>query len=145
MRLFAKCTLSEMQVHHETLTSTIEKLETEINAAKKILFSMRDKGERMHNMYAKLERAQADMDQNLKRVSMEEQAILNEIAATDKLHMRANNENMSVEDKMVAVLGDQTTTEKGAAGTATHIQKKRKAVRLLQQPSVRHTGNCFWL
>eukprot|EP00892_Ulva_mutabilis_P005312 jgi/Ulvmu1/3152/UM015_0192.1 len=93
------------------------------------MFSARDKGERLHNMFSKLERAQVDMDGNLKRGVMEEQAINAEIAASDKLHMKANNENMLVEEKMVAVLGDQTTSEKGSAGTAAHVQKKRKAIR----------------
>lgn len=80
-------------------------------------------------MFSKLERAQTDMDENLKRGAMEEQAISTEISATDQLHMKANNENMAVEERMVAVLGDQMTSEKGSAGTASHIQKKRKAVR----------------
>lgn len=107
----------------------MEKVEGEIASAKKSMFTMRDKGERLHNMFSKLERAQTDMDENLKRGAMEEQAISTEISATDKLHMKANNENMAVEERMVAVLGDQMTSEKGSAGTASHIQKKRKAVR----------------
>lgn len=112
----------------------MEKLEGEIATAKKSMSNMRDKGERLHNMLAKLDRAQADMDKNLERSAVEEQAISAEIAATDKLHMRANNENMLVEEKMVAVLGDQTTAEKGSAGTAAHVQKKRKAVSFLCLP-----------
>ena len=90
--------------------------------------TVKDKGERMQEMLAKLERAQSSMDERLQQCNMAKTALTAEIATTDKLFTRSNAENMAAEDKMLAVLGEQMTVQKGSAGAATHIQKKQKAV-----------------
>jgi coiled-coil domain-containing protein 40 len=118
-----------IQVRHETLSATVEKLECDIQSVKKSMDAVKDKGERMQEMLTKLERAQSSMDERLQQCNMHKQALNTEITATDKLFTRSNAENMAAEDKMLAVLGEQLTVEKGSAGAAAHIQKKQKAVR----------------
>lgn len=117
-----------LQVRHETLSGTVEKLECEIQAVKKSMDTVKDKAERMQEMLSKLERAQSSMDERLQQCNMAKTALTAEIASTDKTFTRSNAENMGAEEKMIAVLGEQMTVQKGSAGAATHIQKKQKAV-----------------
>ena len=91
--------------------------------------TVKDKGERMQEMLAKLERAQSSMDERLQQCNMAKTALTTEISTTEKRFNRSNAENMAAEEKMLAVLGEQMTVQKGSAGAATHIQKKQKAVR----------------
>ena len=114
----------------------MDKLENEIQGVKKSMDTVKDKGERMQEMLAKLERAQSSMDERLQQCNMAKTALTAEITTTDKLFTRSNAENMAAEDKMLAVLGEQMTVQKGSAGAATHIQKKQKAVL---PPSPQHS------
>jgi hypothetical protein len=106
----------------------VDKLEGEIGGVKKSMDTIRDKGERMQEMLAKLQRAQVGMDERLKQCNMAKQALNVEIVSIDKLFTRSNAENMEAEEKMLSVLGEQMTVEKGSAGAAAQIQKRQKAV-----------------
>jgi chromosome segregation ATPase len=118
-------------VRHESLTGIMERLESELAACQRSIDATKDKGERLGEAFAKLEKAQASMDERLAQCALAKKALESQVAATDKAFMRASAQNVEVEEKMVSVLSEHTTVEKGAGGTAKQIQQLRKAVRML--------------
>lgn len=92
------------------------------------LEATRDRQRRLSETFSKLDQALAAMEGKLKRCDMEAAALDKEVASTDKAFMKASQENALLEERMVAVLGDQTTAEKGSGRTAADIQKLRKEV-----------------
>ena len=118
-----------LQVQQEMLTGIMGKLERDLASAQRNCEAATAKGENAAEEFAKLERAQAAMDERLARCAAERRALEAEAAAVDKAFMRAAAQNVEVEERMVAVLGEQTTVEKGAGGTAKAIQRLRKDVR----------------
>ena len=109
---------------------------------KKSMDTVKDKGERMQETLVKLERAQSSMDERLQQCNMAKQALHAEIGTTDKLFTRSNQENMATEEKMLSILGEQMTVQKGSAGAASHIQKKQKAV--LHSQVNNRNNHCSW-
>lgn len=118
-----------VQVRHELLTGIMTKLETELASCERNTDTTKDKVEHLSEMLAKLEKAQNSMDEKLKRCGMERKAVQSEVASIDKAFMKASAQNVEVEEKMMSVLGDHTTVEKGSSGTAKEIQHLRKSVR----------------
>jgi chromosome segregation ATPase len=110
------------------LTGIMEKLESELGSAQRSIETTQDKAQHMGQVFQKLEKAQASMEDRLKRCTLEKRALQGEVNAKDKAFMKASAQNNSVEEKMVAVLGEQTTVEKGAGGTAKGIQHVREEV-----------------
>ena len=117
-----------LQVKHETLTSVMQKLEAEMENLRKALDTTRDRQRYLGDMFSKLDAALAAMEIKLKRCDMEGSALNKEIVVTDKAFMRADQDNSALEQRMVDVLGEQTTTEKGSGRTAADIQRLRKEV-----------------
>jgi septal ring factor EnvC (AmiA/AmiB activator) len=118
-----------LQGRHEILSGTVEKLEAEAASVERSIETMRANTDHLHETYAKLETANKTVDERLRFSGMETKALNSEIASTDKAFMKANAENAEAEEKMVSVLGDQTTVEKGSAGSAADIKKRRALVR----------------
>ena len=110
-----------VQVRHELLTGIMTKLETELASCERNTDTTKDKVEHLSEMLAKLEKAQNSMDEKLKRCGMERKAVQSEVASIDKAFMKASAQNVEVEEKMMSVLGDHTTVEKGSSGTAKEL------------------------
>jgi septal ring factor EnvC (AmiA/AmiB activator) len=118
-----------LQVRHEVLTGVMEKLESELGSAQRSIETTQGKAQHLAQVFLKLEKAQASMEERLKRRALEKKALQAEAATSDKAFMKTVAQNNEVEEKLVAVLGEQTTVGKGAGGTAKNIQRVRKEVR----------------
>jgi septal ring factor EnvC (AmiA/AmiB activator) len=118
-----------VQVRHEALTGIMERLESELAACQRSIDATSDKATHLGEAFAKLEKAQAAMDEKLARCATAKKAVEGEIEATDKAFMRAGKQNAEVEEKLGAVLGEHVTVEKGAGGAAKQIQQIRRTVR----------------
>ena len=119
-----------LQVKHETLTSTMERLQNELAACERGVEATRDKAAHAAEELAKLENAQTCMDEQLQQCARQRKALDSEAAATDKAITKVNTQNAEVEEKILEVLGEHVTVEKGTGGAAKQIQALRKQVCL---------------
>ena len=125
---------------NEKLLALLRKTESEANAAQKALTKELEKKEKLAETHERLAVAQEETDSALDRARKEQNALVESSRAADESVAAARRSIRDVDEKMLANLSEQSTTEKDARRVVERAREIRRLIEL-ENTSVTNAQN----
>lgn len=120
--------ISKEQIRNEQLTLVVKRVEGESDFLTKQIAIMAERQEKLQETMMKLQKSLEATDEKLKKANLESKALVTERSHVDWAIATAGEAIKALEDNMMEVLSEQTTTEKSSMKTAADIRSLRKKV-----------------
>mmetsp|Transcript_21916 Transcript_21916/g.41797 ORF Transcript_21916/g.41797 Transcript_21916/m.41797 type:complete len:894 (+) Transcript_21916:65-2746(+) len=124
-----KRSVKQEQAKNEQLTGVLKKVEGEAEHVSKAINTLRDKKEKLQEMYVKLKRSLEQTDENVERAGEETRLREAEQLRVDRDIAKCAKEIQQLETEMLNNVSDQTTVEKSAQKTLQEVNKARAQVQ----------------